>query len=88
MKKARIVNALLWLYLWLSDALSPAITPGDFWAEKGRQLFRLNSHLNDPPRLIGNAIIPIVLWLAIDWALRRVQKRRTTARKSLDVEAR
>jgi hypothetical protein len=26
---------------------------------------------NDPPRLLGEAIIPLILWFLIDWGLRR-----------------
>jgi hypothetical protein len=73
--RARILNALFWLYLWLSDVMQPVVNGGDFWPEKGKQLFRLNSHFDDPARLVGNAVIPLVLWFAIDWALRRKAKR-------------
>jgi hypothetical protein len=71
MKIVRIINASFWLYVWLSDATQPVLTDGDFWTEKGKQLFRLNSHFNDPYRLIGNAVIPLALCLAIDWVLRK-----------------
>ncbi len=79
MKVARIVNAIFWLYIWLSEALMPVVTPGDFWVEKGKQLFRFNSHINDPAVFIGNGIIPFILWLAIDWALRRARRPKTTS---------
>jgi hypothetical protein len=79
MRYARIINAIFWLYLWLSDALNPVLTQGDFWIEKGKQLFRLNSHFDDLPRLIGNGIIPIVVWLLIDWGLRRAARPKATA---------
>jgi hypothetical protein len=79
MRVARILNAIFWLYIWLSDALMPVTGSGDFWAAKGRQLFRLNSNFNDPPRLIGSTITILVLWFVIDWALRRVSRRRTKA---------
>jgi hypothetical protein len=45
--------------------LLPVATPEDFWSDKGRQLFRLGP-FDDPARLMGRAIIPFVLWLAID----------------------
>ena len=74
MERYRILNAIVWLWLWLSDVFNPVIANGDIWSEKAKQLLRLNSHFDDVPRLIGNAIIPALLWLAIDWGLRR--KRR------------
>ena len=68
MTAARIINAVFWLYMWLSQALLPVDpTTEDFWAEQGRKLFRLNPHFDDPARLIGNAVIPLVLWFFIDW---------------------
>jgi hypothetical protein len=77
MKIARVINASFWLYLWLSDVLQPVVTRGDFWTERGKQLFRLNSHFDDPYRLIGNAVIPLALCLAIDWGLRRSNRNAT-----------
>jgi hypothetical protein len=68
---ARILNSIFWLYLWLSDALEPVGNSLEFWSEKTKQLFRFGSHLNDPAYLIGSAIIPALLWFAIDWRLRR-----------------
>ncbi len=55
MKVVRIVNAIFWIYISLSDAMMPVVTQGDFWAEKGKQLFRFNSNFNDPARLAGYA---------------------------------
>jgi hypothetical protein len=79
MKSARIINAIFWLYLWLSDVMQPVVFNQEhFWAEKGRQLFRLNSHVDDLPRLLGNAVIPLVLWFVIDWVLRRAARPKTT----------
>src|SRR5262249_7928539 len=72
---ARVLNAIVWLWLWLSDALNPVMAYTNFWSEKAHQLIRLNSHFNSLPRLIGNAIIPAVLWFAIDWAIRRKKRR-------------
>jgi len=73
MKVARIVNAIFWIYIWLSGALLllQVTTPGDFWVEKGKQLFRLNPNVDDPARLFGNAIPPFFLWCLLDWILRR-----------------
>jgi hypothetical protein len=73
MRKARIINAIIWLYLWLSDALQPVETGGDFRSEKTKQFFRLNHHIDDPFRFAGNAVIPFLLWLVIDWRIRRRQ---------------
>jgi hypothetical protein len=70
MGKARIINAIFWLYMWLSDALEPVVTEGDFWSEKAHQLFRLNDNFDDPARLAGNALLPALLWFVIDWRLR------------------
>jgi hypothetical protein len=78
MTRARIINAVVWLYLWLSDVMNPVFSQGDFWAEKGKQLLRLNSNFDNPARLLGNAVIPFVLWLVIDWRLRKRAKRVVT----------
>jgi hypothetical protein len=75
MTRYRILNAVVWLYLWLSDVLNPVGATGDFWSEKAKQLFRFNSHFDQPARLIGNAIIPALLWCVIDWGLRRRARR-------------
>ena len=45
MKTARIINAIFWLYVWLSDALGPVIQePGSdhYWALKAKQLISFN----------------------------------------------
>jgi hypothetical protein len=81
MKLARIVNAIFWLYAWLSQALLPVTTLGDFWTEKSKQLFRLNPDLYHPVRLFGFAVIPLVFWFGIDRALRRAGIRRITVRR-------
>jgi hypothetical protein len=69
----RIINLAFWSYLWLSQALEPVITHGDFWAEKGKQFFRLNSALlhGDLPVFIGNAVLPLICCYAVDRILRR-----------------
>ena len=90
MTRYRILNAVVWLYLWLSDVLNPVIMDGiDFWSEKAKQLLRLNSHFDDPFRMLGNAIIPALLWFAIDWGLRRrdrVRRSRVDERERPDSE--
>ena len=77
MKAARIINAIVWLELWLSQALTPVMTGGDFWTEKAKQLFRFGP-FDDPYRLAGRAVIPLLLWLGIDWRLRRRARRKIT----------
>jgi hypothetical protein len=81
MTRYRIINAIFWLYLWLSDVMQPVVSEGDFWSEKATQLLRLNQNFDDPPRLIGNAIIPVVLWFVIDLWLRRKRKRVELSKK-------
>jgi hypothetical protein len=80
-KIARIVNAIFWPYAWLSQALLPVTISGDFWIEKGRQLFRLNPDLSHPVRLFLSVLVPLVFWFGIDRALRRVGIRDTTGRE-------
>jgi hypothetical protein len=71
----RIINAVFWLYLALSQALLPVSGTADFWTEKAKQLTRLNPYiLDDPGRFAGNLIIPIALWFLIDLAFRRRSK--------------
>lgn len=75
MAPARIVNAVLWLWVWLSDVMMPPALPDGFWAEKGRQLVRLNSNFDDPPRMVAYAVICAIMWFGIDRALRRHRAR-------------
>jgi hypothetical protein len=70
----RYINALLWLYLWLSQALLPVTTGDDFWSAKGAQLLRFGP-FDDISRLIGRAVIPFILWYVVDWMIRRRQRR-------------
>lgn len=79
MGKARVVNGIFWLYLWLSDVLHPVTSGGDFWPEKARQLFHLNSDIGDPATFAGTGVLPLVLWLVLDWMLRRQNRRRETS---------
>ena len=90
MTAARIINAIFWLYLSLSDAMMPVVeNQENFWTEKGKQLFRLNRYLisdfyNLPAQIglvLGTAIIPFVLWFVIDWILRRAGRANTTAER-------
>jgi hypothetical protein len=79
MSWARNANMTFWLMLWLSDVMHPGSPEGNFWVEKGKQLFRLNSSFDDPVRLIGDGIVLVAFWFAIDWWLRRRARRSTTA---------
>jgi hypothetical protein len=74
MQIARYINIAVWFYVWASDILNPAVTTGDFWTEKAKQALRLNQNIDDPFRLLGNAIIPLVLWLVIDLFLQWLQR--------------
>jgi hypothetical protein len=65
----RILNAIVWLWLRLSDVLQPV--DGSLL----EKLFRLNSHIDEPARLLGNDLLPFVFWLAIDSALRRRRRK-------------
>jgi hypothetical protein len=65
----RILNAIVWLWLRLSDVLQPV--DGSLL----EKLFRLNSHSDEPARLLGNDLLPFVFWLAIDSALRRRRRK-------------
>src|SRR5882672_6331830 len=71
MTRYRIFNAIVWLYLWLSDTLNPVIAAGDFWSEKAKQLLSFNRNFDNPARLLGNTIFLALLWFVIDWGLRR-----------------
>ncbi len=72
----RVINGLVWLYLWLSQVLMPVTTPGDFWAQKAAQLVEFGP-FNDIPRLIGRGIIPLGFCLLFDFAIRRRQRNKS-----------
>jgi hypothetical protein len=74
MQIARYINVAVLFYLWASDVLNPIATKGDFWTEKAKQALRLNQNIDDPVRLLGNAIIPFVLWFAIDLFLQWLKR--------------
>ena len=74
MQIARYINVAVWFYLWASDVLNPVAARGDFWTEKAKQALRLNQNIDDPVRLFGNAIIPFVLWFAVDLFLQWLQR--------------
>jgi hypothetical protein len=78
MKRARWINVAVWLYVWLSGVLNPVgnrVPDGQFWSEKGHQLFRLNENFDDPARLLGNAVLPLLICVFIDWLIRRWYRR-------------
>lgn len=65
----RIINTMVWCWIALSNILTPVVTEGDYWIEKGRQLFQLGP-VDDMPRLMARAVIPFLLWLFFDWIIR------------------
>ena len=65
----RILNAMVWCWVALSNLLAPVVAEGDFWIEKGKQLFQLGP-VDDVARLLGRAVIPFLLWLLFDWIIR------------------
>ena len=75
MSRARFINVLVWLYVWLSQVLLPVINRSDFVQAKIEQLFRFGP-FDDLPRLIGRALIPAMFCALVDWRLRRTQARR------------
>jgi len=66
--KLRLLNAVVWIWLCLSNALLPVASQGsDFWFSKAMQLFELNPYLqSDPARFAIRSIIPLVFWFLID----------------------
>jgi hypothetical protein len=84
---ARYVNVGLWFWLLASDALNPVVTDGDFWGEKLRQAFSVNSNIFNGPRIAGNAVAILVFWFAVDlflrwlWRLRRGGQQRADRRR-------
>ena len=76
--KLRILNAVVWIWLCLSNALLPVASEGsDFWFSKAMQLFELNQYLtSDPARFAIRSIIPLILWFLIDRWLSRTPIRR------------
>jgi len=76
MRTARIVNVVLWLYIWFSAVLYPVTAPtADFWKAKSWQLISFNPSLRHPAEFVGFGLIPIVLWFAIDYGLHRASRR-------------
>lgn len=66
--KLRLLNAVVWIWLCLSNALMPVASQGsEFWFSKAMQLFELNQYLlSDPAHFAARSIIPLVLWFLID----------------------
>ena len=76
----KLFNAVVWLYLWLSQALSPTFVPpgGDYWTEKAIQVFSFGP-FDDIPRLLGRGVWVFVLWLTIHLFLGRQKKSKSLA---------
>ena len=79
MGNARIINAMIWLYVWLCQVLLPVYGP-DFVDAKIQQLFRFGP-FDDLPRLMGRAFVPLVFWAVIDWRLRQSSRRQSSMDK-------
>lgn len=76
----RIVNAIFWLWMWLSAAMMPVTSGADnFWAAKATQLFSLNPNIQDIPRFVGNAVLPLILWFVFDRILKSKTKSKQQA---------
>lgn len=74
----RIANGIFWIWMLLSAAMLPVTNGTDnFWAAKATQLFSLNPNIQDVPRFIGNAIIPLILWFVLDRTLKPKTKKQT-----------
>jgi len=74
----RLLNAAIWAWLSLSNALSPVASQGsEFWFSKAMQLFQVNQYLfSDLSRFAARSTIPLILWFLIDrWLSRRATKR-------------
>lgn len=83
---ARIINGVIFLYLWLSYTLKPTIVPegGDYWAEKAKQLFRFGP-FDDIPRLMGQGVFLLPIWFVIHLLLGRMKKKKLAREASTDV---
>jgi hypothetical protein len=80
MKKARIINAIFWLYVWLSDRMDPITKDLDhFWSQWFLQWVEPNRHIFSTYYNFPGADWPcyrtrpslFIPWLAIDWMMRR-----------------
>lgn len=66
----RTINAVFWLYIWLSHALMPVTNGGDYGQEKLKQLLTFGP-FDDPLPLLGRAIFPGILCAFIDLRIRK-----------------
>ena len=82
----RIINAVFWLYMWLSGVLEPVVSPAtdaDFFCIKAKQVISLNQTLiNDYARFLGQGILPFLFWAGIDYVIRRRTARAKGINKS------
>ena len=70
----RIINAMFWLYIWFSGAITPisTTTKSEYFCTQSQMVVGLNPNIfYDFPRFLGNGVIPIICWLVIDWLIRR-----------------
>jgi hypothetical protein len=71
--RGRIINAGIWLYLWLSKVLAPVpLDSENYWSDK----FLGFGPFDDIPRLMGRAVVPLILWFLIDSSIRWRTKRK------------
>lgn len=73
---ARLINAVIWIYLWLSHALLPVVVAegGSYWTEKALQLVRFGP-FDDLPRLLGRGFVLAVLWFIAHLLLGRLNAK-------------
>jgi len=73
--RAQIINAAIWLFVWLGGLFQPTVVPegGNFWIEKGTQIFR-PERFDDVPRLLGQGVSLFAIWLVIHLILGRKKK--------------
>lgn len=78
---ARTINAVVWLYLWLSRGCTPVtdIPEGSsFWAEKSKQFFEFGP-FDDIAMLLGRGVFFLIPWLGIHLMLRKSAAKQGTA---------
>jgi hypothetical protein len=60
----------VWLYLLVSDVLSPVRTAGDFWEGKLAQAVSVNRYIFEPAYMLGVTVVILALWFVVDLFLR------------------
>ena len=70
----RVLNTMFWCWIALSNVLSLEPTLENFWTERVKLLFELGP-LDNPYSLLARAVLPVFLWLFIDWTIRSDRPR-------------